>query len=631
MQQFRMDRGLLNSFIFSFLLLLAAALVLLRIDFLPDQNLQISGQHGEMRLAFWYPNSSGPLVLDAEWLGFPDQLLSPKEVERNLASSVATRFPDVWQPPKPRRHVMTYTLMLKQIPQDMAMGLKIPEIKNSFRLFLNDKEVASGGRASDSLDQHEAYFGDRIVRLGKLPENARLTLQVSNFGHSRGGVHEAPVLSTEAHWIDYYRFNILIECVVISLALIAGLLILVEFYLVPEHRELLWISLFSIVLAGYIGSSGLGGFATLVPGFSWQLSVRMEYIGFAGAIPLFLNWLVALYKADLQCQAIRWLSWLSLGMVAFILLTPSSLFTRFLHPMLIFMCLCIGFATWAMIKLVIRNRSGIRILVVGALALIGGIMHDLFIFMELIQGKNLLGIGVLVFLVSQLGFLTFYRTQEQLRILDLNKSLNDTTEEIKNRIQGQQEALAIKEQELEIRKKEISSLLRHDELTGLLNRHHFLELVERRQARMPRLSHSLIIIDIDRYKLIVDQYGRDFAEGLLVEMAELLKDWCEGYFDRIPARYGGDEFIVWLGRCSMDQAEELAKEIRKKATSIRLPAHSDVQSDSLGRFTVSTGVASASTEQDISSLRALLARAADAVHRSRHLSRPVSTAGRETR
>ncbi|MFG1490774.1 GGDEF domain-containing protein, partial [Oceanospirillum sp. HFRX-1_2] len=285
----------------------------------------------------------------------------------------------------------------------------------------------------------------------------------------------------------------------------------------------------------------------------------------------------------------------------FVLLTPSSIFTGALYPMLIFMCICIGLATWAMFKLVVRNRSGIRILVIGALALIGGILHDLLIFLEFIEGKNLLGIGVLIFLISQLGFLTFYRTQEQLRILDLNKSLNEATDEIRSRIQWRREELKIKEKELEQRKKEVSGLLRHDELTGLLNRHHFLELIERRQARMPRLSHSLIIIDIDRYKLIVDQHGRAFAESVLVEMADLLKNWCDGYFDRIPARYGGDEFIVWLGRCSLEQAEECAKEIRKKSATIRLPAHSDEPQNALSRFTVSTGVASASADQDISS------------------------------
>jgi len=626
MQHFRMDRGLLNSFIIFLLLLLAAAFVLLRFDFTPADDLKIGGRQGEMRLAFWYPDTSEPLPLNAEWLGFPDQLLTPDAVERNLASSVPVRFPDIWQPPKPRRHIMTYTLMLKRIPQNVALGLKIPEIKNSFRLYLNEREIASGGFASDSIDQHEAYFGDRIVSLGTLPENARLTLQVSNFGHSRGGVHNVPVLATQAHWVSDYRFNILVECVVISLALIAGFLILLEYYLVPEHGELLWISLFSLVLAGYIGTSGLGGFATLIPGFPWQLAVRMEYIGFVAAIPLFLNWLAALFRDDIDCQPIRWISWAAVALTAFVTLTPSSLFTGMLYPVLSFMCIGIAFCSWAMLKLVILNRSGVRMLAFGALALVGGILHDLFLFLNWLPGRELLSVGVLVFLVSQIGFLTFYRTQEQLRILDQNNTLQNATQELKSRLRWRSDELKLKDEEVEQRKAETQRLLRHDGLTGLLNRHHFLELVERRLERMSPFDFSLVIVDIDHYKLIVDQHGREFAEEVLRQTANVLTKVCSGQFDRIPARYGGDEFILWLGRSSKEEAEELARHIRKMVSRIELP----VGSDSVCRFSLSTGVATASAGDGISQdqLNTLLAKAADAVHHSRHLQRSNSPLSR---
>lgn len=626
MQPFRMDRGLLNRFIIFFLLLLTVLFVLLRFDFTLEKEIKISGTQGELPLAFWYPEVSAPLPLDEGWLGFPDQLLPPEEVVQNLNRSVLVSFPDVWQPPKPRRHVMTYTLMLKRIPQGVSLGLKLPELKNSFRLFVDQQEVAAGGFASDRLDQHKAYFGDRIVRLGTLPDQARLTLQVSNYGHSRGGVHEAPVLASEAHWLDYYRFNILVECVVITLALIAGVLIFLEFYLVPEHKELLWIALFSLVLAGYIGSSGLGGLATLIPSFPWQLAVRMEYIGFVAAIPLFLNWLVALYHKDLQCRGIRWLSRIAFGLTLFILLTPSALFTDILYPALVFLCISMGFGAWAITRLVLLNRSGVGILVVGSFALMAGIVHDLLIFLDLMQGRNLLGIGVLVFLVSQLGFLTFYRTQEQLRILDLNKSLNSAVRALDNRIRWNKDELESRRRQLEQRKELTAGLLQRDALTGLLNRQHFLKLIERRQARAPGLNCSFIIVDIDHYKVLVEEYGREFAEGVLVEFANFLKEWCTGYFDRIPARYGGDEFIIWLGHCSYDQAEALAREIRKNAAMIRVPVKMHSEPSSTCRFAVSTGVASGGLGRS-ASLSSLLARAADAVHLNRHQWRQSDSEG----
>ncbi|MDX1319743.1 MAG: GGDEF domain-containing protein, partial [Oceanospirillum sp.] len=286
----------------------------------------------------------------------------------------------------------------------------------------------------------------------------------------------------------------------------------------------------------------------------------------------------------------------------------------------------IALCSWAMLKLVILNRSGVRMLAFGALALVGGILHDLFLFLNWLPGRELLSVGVLVFLVSQIGFLTFYRTQEQLRILDQNNTLQNATQELKSRLRWRSDELKLKDEEVEQRKAETQRLLRHDGLTGLLNRHHFLELIERRLERMSPFDFSLVIVDIDHYKLIVDQHGREFAEEVLRQTANVLTKVCSGQFDRIPARYGGDEFILWLGRSSKEEAEELARHIRKMVSRIELP----VGSDSVCRFSLSTGVATASAGDGISQdqLNTLLAKAADAVHHSRHLQRSNSPLSR---
>lgn len=615
MQRRRMDRGLLNHYLYFLLLLSVAVVLLLRADFSPRDAMTVRGEMGQMHLAFWYPQSSDPLPLTGQWLGFPDQLLSPQEVRNNLQRSAAVSFPDIWQPPGPRRHVMTYTLQLKRIPQDQPLALKIPEIKNSFRLFLNDRQIATGGYTSDDSRLSRGYFGDRIVSLGKLPEQARLTLQVSNYGHSRGGVHHAPVLATEAYWSGYYRYNILIECVVISLALITGGLILLEFYLVPEHKELLWIALFALVLAGYTGTSGLGGLATLIPGLPWALAVRLEYIGFATAIPLFINWLAALYRDDVPRWLVQAVSLPSVAAVLYILLTPSGLFTATLPVLLGFMCLCLLATVVIMLRLFVRNRSGIRILIFGALALMLGIVHDLGVYLQLIRSTGILGTCVLIFLVSQIGFLTFYRTQEQLRILDLNHSLKKSTADLEQRIQWRKEELNARIRELEQRRQDYERLLSQDQLTGLLNRHHFIDLVERRLQRHRRFGFSILIVNVDQYKLIVDHHGREFAESVLQRLGGLLAELCEGAYDRIPARFGGDEFIIWLGRGDQREAQDLAREVRDAVARLRIPLLSSP--GEVFRISVSTGIACCG--EPAQDLYTMLARAADAVHQNRHL------------
>lgn len=620
MKQFRMDRGLLSGFAYISLLLVLSAYFTLSMNKDASKTLSLQAKAGLMSLTFWYPQTSRPIPLSGEWLSFPDQLLHPTEVEQNLSGSIPVTFPDIWQPPGPRRHVTTYTLELNDIPEKIDLGLFVPEVKNSFRLFLDDREIASGGNTTVMSGQERGYFGNKIVYIGQLTEDARLTLQVSNYGHARGGVHESMILAPYEHWQSVYRTNTLIEGVVICLALLAGSLMLIEFFLVPEHKSLLWLALFSLVLAGYTGTTGLGSFATLFGSFPWQVAVRLEYIGFSASIPLFLNWLAALYRDDVKRWPVRYLLWLSGGMVLVILLTPSVLFTELLYFFLIYMCACMLLSIWIMLHLFILNRPGIRILAFGAFFLLVSIFHDLSIFLGWLEGDGVLGIGVLVFLVAQIGFLTFYRTQEQVRILDLNQSLQASTQEAEGAIESYKETLKQKVQALEQKKKEHKKLVSEDSLTGLVNRHYFFQQIARRLERNHRISFAVIMIDVDHFKQINDHLGRDFAEGVLCKVAEQLVLACDGHFDWIPARYGGDEFVFWLGGADHTHAVALAQKIQADISRIQIPILS--QPEEVFRFSVSMGVAV--NDQGISSLDALLAKAADDLHHQRKKSQQKS-------
>lgn len=612
MQQYRMDRGLLQGFLSVSLLLIVSVLILFALDSPRLTQLSVKADQGIFPLTFWFPKTSEPLPLVGNWQGYPDQLLTPKEAAVNIDRSVATSLPDIWLSSGPRRHVMTYTLRLDNVPQDVDLALFVPELKSSFRLFIDEYEIASGGATTSDRDQVEGYFGDKIVELGLLPRQVRITLQVANYGHARGGVQAPLVIGTKQYWKDYYQRNILVEGVVICLAILAGTLMLFEFYLVRTHKELLWISLFSFALAGYVGTTGLGSFATLIPSFPWWLAIRLEHIGLVIGLPLFLNWLTALYpESEFQLQ--RWLFGLACLWSGFIILSPTSLFTALLYPELLLLIVSALMIGWLLFKLVRAKRSAVHILLMGTLVLIFSILHEIAVFLGLVQSEHYLSYGVLFFLVSQIGFLTFYRTQEQLRILDLNRALQGLTQQLKNTVSERNEALELQLEELEKKKERYQYQLSHDDLTGLLNRHHFLHTIEQKMIRSRQITYSIMVIDLDHYKQISDTHGRDFAEDLLCRVARLLVRTCDGHFDWIPARFGGDEFVLWLGAASQKEAERIALLLEQEVARTQIPLLS--QPGEFFRFNIAIGIAN-STQQH-QNIDDLLACAADQVHLSR--------------
>lgn len=127
-------------------------------------------------------------------------------------------------------------------------------------------------------------------------------------------------------------------------------------------------------------------------------------------------------------------------------------------------------------------------------------------------------------------------------------------------------ALAKYELEREVKEKqlELESLARTDELTGLYNRRHIMEYFYDQVALAERydIPLSLIVIDLDNFKLINDTYGHLAGDYVLIELAKILQKLLRKS-DR-AGRYGGDEFCVILPHTAMDKGKIAAERIRRR-------------------------------------------------------------------
>jgi diguanylate cyclase (GGDEF)-like protein len=106
----------------------------------------------------------------------------------------------------------------------------------------------------------------------------------------------------------------------------------------------------------------------------------------------------------------------------------------------------------------------------------------------------------------------------------------------------------------------------HDPLTGLLNRRAFQEHLELEFDRHLRYGtdHSLVIIDLDRFKSVNDRFGHDTGDLVLKMVSEVIAGQVRA--SDVSARLGGEEFVVLLsntvGRQAFRQAERIREEIK---------------------------------------------------------------------
>lgn len=101
-----------------------------------------------------------------------------------------------------------------------------------------------------------------------------------------------------------------------------------------------------------------------------------------------------------------------------------------------------------------------------------------------------------------------------------------------------------------------------DELTQLANRRCFVESVESELSRCKRSEGfvTMLVIDLDHFKIINDTYGHHAGDAALVHTAEVLKQALRQY--DIVGRIGGEEFAIFLGSTNMDTARVIAERIR---------------------------------------------------------------------
>ncbi len=174
--------------------------------------------------------------------------------------------------------------------------------------------------------------------------------------------------------------------------------------------------------------------------------------------------------------------------------------------------------------------------------------------------------------------------------------------------------LALINNKLREKNKELAKLSITDGLTGLHNRKHLMETLSKEvtQAQRYKRAFSVLMIDIDHFKKYNDTYGHPAGDYVLTKIASILLE-CIRSVDS-AARYGGEEFMVMLPETDLEGAVEGAERIR-----------SWVEGETFGtdakkvNITVSIGAAEFSANGD--TVESIISSADTALYKAKRLGR----------
>ena len=143
---------------------------------------------------------------------------------------------------------------------------------------------------------------------------------------------------------------------------------------------------------------------------------------------------------------------------------------------------------------------------------------------------------------------------------------------------------------LKIKTDMLEKLVSVDSLTEVANRRRFDELLAEELRRSIRSNGflSVIMIDVDYFKNLNDNYGHAAGDVCLKQVAQSLKNTVRRSADSI-ARYGGEEFVAILPDISHEDAMAVAEKLRENVA--RLEIRNPTQANKNNSVTVSLGVA----------------------------------------
>lgn len=120
------------------------------------------------------------------------------------------------------------------------------------------------------------------------------------------------------------------------------------------------------------------------------------------------------------------------------------------------------------------------------------------------------------------------------------------------------EKYEIAHSQLKMLNRELEMQAQRDYLTGIMNRRHFVEQVSHLWKQCP--NGALLCIDVDDFKKINDNFGHSAGDRAILAVASAIRDMTGT--DHLIARFGGEEFSVFVKSTDYEDLTELAESIR---------------------------------------------------------------------
>lgn len=397
---------------------------------------------GTLDLGEWSVEDRGPVRLDGTWEFRWRQLLTPADFGRSPGPDrrASIRVPGVWAgqapygDPLPGHGYATYRLVIRDPAAGGVRALNLPVIRTAYRLWVNGQLLAASGQVGKTRAQTIPRYRTQVIDFQSQGDTLELVLQVANFHHRAGGIHNPLIYGTPNQITGIHERRVAFSLFLFGSLLILGLYQLGFYAVRRQEPSTLYLGLFCLLVALWTLLVREAFLTRLFPNFPWEAGMKLEYLAIYAGLPLFALFLRSLYPDEVSQRVTATIAGLGLLFSLAVLVTPATVYTRTLPVFQAIMILAAIYLLYALILATVRTRPGAWLSLLAGAVFSATVCNDILFVDGIIHTGELAPLGLLFFVFAQATILSTNYARALVQVQQLSADLKEINRTLERKV-----------------------------------------------------------------------------------------------------------------------------------------------------------------------------------------------------
>jgi hypothetical protein len=348
-----------------------------------------------MDLRAWDFSTQGEVKLEGSWIFHWKKLLPPSEAKKSRSKDYM-EFPAVWNGQSSLYEKLdaqgfaTYTTDIYINSLTPVLSLELPDFYCSYRIWVNEKEVASNGLVGTSRKKTEAQWRPLNVVFPANADTLHVVMQISNFQHHKGGCNDHIYLGSAEQLFQKREKAVVTNIILFGGLLLIGFFFIILYFFFRSEKAALYFAAICITWAIRSLFTNLYLFINWFPDFDWELGAKIEYLTLYLTMMWSILFISKLFPQDVNHRIKSIILILNFIFIALTLATPAFTYSALINAYLVVAWAILSYVAYVVVMALLDGRRGAWF---SAISIILGVLmfsYDMLTYSEIFDFSPLL-------------------------------------------------------------------------------------------------------------------------------------------------------------------------------------------------------------------------------------------------